>query len=319
MRGRSGEVTPPTGSPWQFGGEACVVDVRDLRDSAPTPGTASSSRRSGSSRGKTNIGPWDPATWCCSGAATATPITSPFRRASFWLRNSGRGAHLPPGRPRSRVHGVLGGARRHDIGNRRATWAAAGPGRADPFRGAQAWPDLDGKRDRAGGTAADAVAAFYAILSPKSMPGGEGAAKRVSGLSITGESLARSSSTRPARETLSSLGRAIRRFCPCRGPARRPALPPTFHQDSLRSQSQHARALICTCSTVHRYPSVAPALAFLARALTMRPTPQVREWLADYERAYGRGTSDVTTEQVPLSQTCGPARVIDVKTAHRQA
>ena len=42
--------------------------------------------------------------------------------------------------------------------------------------------------------------------------------------------------------------------------------------------------------------------------------PEVREWLAQYEQTYGRrGTSDITTEKVPLSQTCGPARVIDVR------
>jgi kynurenine formamidase len=42
--------------------------------------------------------------------------------------------------------------------------------------------------------------------------------------------------------------------------------------------------------------------------------PHVRRWLADYERTFGpRGTSSVTTEQVPLEQTCGPARVIDVR------
>ena len=42
-------------------------------------------------------------------------------------------------------------------------------------------------------------------------------------------------------------------------------------------------------------------------------SPEVQAWLAEYEAKYGRrGTSDVTTEKVPLSQTCGPARVIDV-------
>jgi kynurenine formamidase len=44
--------------------------------------------------------------------------------------------------------------------------------------------------------------------------------------------------------------------------------------------------------------------------------PEVRNWLAEYEGKYGRrGTSDVTTEKVPISQTCGPARIVDV--AHR--
>ncbi len=42
--------------------------------------------------------------------------------------------------------------------------------------------------------------------------------------------------------------------------------------------------------------------------------PEVRKWLTAYERQYGkRGTSKVTTEQVPLSQTCGWARVINVE------
>ncbi len=42
-------------------------------------------------------------------------------------------------------------------------------------------------------------------------------------------------------------------------------------------------------------------------------SPEVRGWLAEYEQKYGpRGTSSLTTDQVPLEWTCGPARVIDV-------
>jgi kynurenine formamidase len=41
--------------------------------------------------------------------------------------------------------------------------------------------------------------------------------------------------------------------------------------------------------------------------------PDVRGWLAEYEKKYGpRGNSDVTADRVPLAQTCGRARVIDV-------
>jgi kynurenine formamidase len=41
---------------------------------------------------------------------------------------------------------------------------------------------------------------------------------------------------------------------------------------------------------------------------------QVRGWLSNYEKKYGkRGTSSMTTEKVPLSWTCGEARVIDVR------
>jgi kynurenine formamidase len=41
---------------------------------------------------------------------------------------------------------------------------------------------------------------------------------------------------------------------------------------------------------------------------------EVQRWLAEYEAKYGpRGTSEITTEKVSISQTCGPARVIDVR------
>ncbi len=41
---------------------------------------------------------------------------------------------------------------------------------------------------------------------------------------------------------------------------------------------------------------------------------EVRGWLQEYEKLYGpRGTSSMTTEQVPIEWTCGPVRVIDVR------
>ena len=41
---------------------------------------------------------------------------------------------------------------------------------------------------------------------------------------------------------------------------------------------------------------------------------EVRGWLSEYEKKYGkRGVSSMTTEKVPLSWTCGEARVIDVR------
>lgn len=45
-----------------------------------------------------------------------------------------------------------------------------------------------------------------------------------------------------------------------------------------------------------------------------RYAPEVQGWLAEYEQEFGpRGTSEVTTDEVPLDQTCGHARVIDVR------
>ena len=43
--------------------------------------------------------------------------------------------------------------------------------------------------------------------------------------------------------------------------------------------------------------------------------PEVRGWLEQYEKKYGkRGSSKITTEKVPLDWTSGEARVIDVRT-----
>lgn len=59
---------------------------------------------------------------------------------------------------------------------------------------------------------------------------------------------------------------------------------------------------------------VPPAYALPPAALDKNAyAPEQRIWLEEYEEQYGpRGVSGVTTEQVPLSQTCGWARVVDV-------
>lgn len=60
---------------------------------------------------------------------------------------------------------------------------------------------------------------------------------------------------------------------------------------------------------------VPPAYALPSKGFDNKTYPaNVQDWLAEYEKRYGpRGTSDVTTEKVPIIQTCGPAHVIDVR------
>ena len=58
---------------------------------------------------------------------------------------------------------------------------------------------------------------------------------------------------------------------------------------------------------------VPPAFALPPKDAQPVYSPEVRGWLAEYEQKYGpRGTTCMTTDQVPLDWTCGPARVIDV-------
>ena len=58
---------------------------------------------------------------------------------------------------------------------------------------------------------------------------------------------------------------------------------------------------------------VPPSFALPPEGANPEYSPEVRGWLMEYEKTYGpRGASSLTTEQVPLDWTCGPARVIDV-------
>jgi kynurenine formamidase len=59
---------------------------------------------------------------------------------------------------------------------------------------------------------------------------------------------------------------------------------------------------------------VPPSFALPPEGANPAYSPEARGWLIEYEKAFGpRGTSSLTTEQVPLDWTCGPTRVIDAR------
>lgn len=59
---------------------------------------------------------------------------------------------------------------------------------------------------------------------------------------------------------------------------------------------------------------VPPAYALPPNGKAVEYSAEVRGWLAEYDLIYGpRGTSNMTAEQVPLDWTCGDARVVDVR------
>ncbi|MFN8711169.1 MAG: cyclase family protein [Planctomyces sp.] len=59
---------------------------------------------------------------------------------------------------------------------------------------------------------------------------------------------------------------------------------------------------------------VPPAFALPPEGVSPEYSAEVRGWLEEYERRFGPlGRSSMTTEKVPLEWTCGPVRVIDVR------
>jgi len=59
---------------------------------------------------------------------------------------------------------------------------------------------------------------------------------------------------------------------------------------------------------------ITPTFALPPEGATVEYSAEVRGWLMDYESRYGkRGFSSRTTEKVPLDWTCGESRVVDVQ------
>jgi kynurenine formamidase len=59
---------------------------------------------------------------------------------------------------------------------------------------------------------------------------------------------------------------------------------------------------------------VPPAYALPAEGEHPQHSPEVRGWLEEYEKKYGPlGASNLTSDRVPLDWTCGPLRLIDVR------
>jgi kynurenine formamidase len=154
-----------------------------------------------------------------------------------------------------------------------------------------------------------ATGAFYCILAPK-VVGGIGGASRA--FAVVGEPLAGQLIASARKKNVTDLSVPYADDAPLwwpgaglgrsRYPYLKDRVPP--HRQNRHTMDSHAGT--------HLVP---PAYALPAGGFdNAQYAPQVRAWLAEYEKKYGpRGTSEVTTEKVPLEQTCGRARVIDVK------
>jgi kynurenine formamidase len=81
-----------------------------------------------------------------------------------------------------------------------------------------------------------------------------------------------------------------------------------YHEDL---DMWHHAHLMDSMAGTHMVP---PSYALPPNDMPVAYAPEVRGWLREYEQTYGkRGSSTLTTEQIPLEWTCGPARVIDVR------
>ncbi len=310
--GPYGRVATDKVPAWQFGGEACVVDCQDVRDSKSLGRSelVKKERIVAWERQHRAVGPGDVVLFK-SGYTDTYYHPLPAGRRFLAEPVEGKAPAWPDPDP--------------DCMEYLASHKVMALGTDSPSMGPI--PDLAEPTHLAGlkygmiwtesATALDKLpttGAFYCILAPKHADGpySEGRA-----LAVVGNPLARRLIDSARKKQVVDLSVVMSTELPVASPGagagnhRQPYLKvPLFFAANLGRF--HETHMLDAHSGTHLVP---PAYALPPAGFDNHTyAPNVQAWLAEYEQKYGpRGTSDVTTEQVPLAQTCGRSRVIDVK------
>ena len=151
--------------------------------------------------------------------------------------------------------------------------------------------------------------AFYCVLATN-VVGSVGASARA--LAIVGDPLARQLIEAARAQKVVDLSLPLLEDRPVWWPGRGVGNSRHPYFKYLMPPYQQARHTLDSHCGTHLVP---PAYALPPTGFDNQSySTEVRGWLTEYEKRYGpRGTSNVTAEQVPVSQTCGRARLFDVK------
>ncbi len=154
--------------------------------------------------------------------------------------------------------------------------------------------------------------AFYCMMGPKHVGGAYGEGRAFAVVGPLAARLIESARAKRALDLSVELDGKLPVWWPGRGVGKHRQ--PYFRIDFEYSPGidyYHNTHLLDAHTGTHLVP---PAYALPRADEDVAYSDDVKKWLTEYEAKYGkRGTSDVTVERVPLDQTCGPARVIDVR------
>jgi kynurenine formamidase len=297
---------------WQFGGEACVIDCGDLRDNAPFGQSSLIKRERVIAWEKQHrlLGPGDVVLFK-SGYSDAyyKPLPQGRRYAADPL------AKRSPAWPDPDPECVEYLAERKVMALGTDS-ASMGPlvELAEPTHFAGLKRGMIWTESATGLGALPPTGAFYCILSPKYGGGayGEGRA-----FAVIGDPLARRLIDSARQRKVIDLSVVLSDELPVSWPGsgvghhRQPfvTIKFGFNPNTRLPFDMH---MLDSHSGTHLVPPsyALPEEGFDDGTLA----PEVGEWLGEYEKRYGRrGSSDVTTDKVPIEQTCGRARVIDVR------
>jgi kynurenine formamidase len=296
---------------WQFCGEACVVDCRDLCDGR-TRGRSELVKRERIASWERQHRPLGPGDVVLLHSGYTDKYYQPLPAGRRFVADAveGRAPAWPDPDPDCMEY--LAGRKVMALATDSASMGPL-PDLAEPTHLAGLKYGMIWTESATGLDQLPTTGAFYCVLSPKHADGAYGEARA---LAIVGDPLAKrliaSARKRQVLDLSVLLATDLPTTWPGRGSGnhRQPYLKvPLFFAPNLGTY--HVTHMLDAQAGTHLVP---PAYALPREGFDNENyAPEVQAWLAEYESKFGRrGTSDVTAEQVPLAQTCGEARVIDV-------
>lgn len=297
---------------WQFGGEACVVDCRDLLDAASNGNSplVTRDRLEKWEQQHRRLGPGDVVLFRSDYTDTYyRPL--PEGRRFIALPLEAKAPAWPD--PDPDCMEFLGGRKVLTLGTDSASMGPL-PNLAEPTHLAGLKYGMVWTESATNLGSLPATGAFYCMLGPRHADGlySEGRA-----FAVVGDPLARRLIESCRQKKVLDLSVTLATDLPVSWPGagvgrhRQPYLKvPLMYAANLGLY--HVTHMLDSHSGTHLVP---PAYSLPTKGFDNKSyAPEVQGWLKEYEAKYGpRGTSDVTTEKVPLSQTSGRARVIDVQ------
>jgi kynurenine formamidase len=310
--GPAGAIYTDNVPAWQLVGEACVIDVRELLDRAPN-GHSPLVRNS-------HVESWEKRNRALRFGDVALfrsgytdQYYRPLPEGRRFLADPLQGA--APAWPDPDAD-VLEGLARRGLQAAGVDSPSMGPipDLSDPVHLAGLKHGMVYTEAATGLGRLPATGAFYCVLSPKHQ-GAIGSEARA--FAVVGEPLARELIESARNKRVADLSVTLSPDLPLAWPGagvgnhRQPFLTFSFLYIPTLGNHQHMHMFDSHSGTHLVPPSYAlPEKGFDNRAYD----PVTRRWLADYEKEYGaRGASEMTVEKVPVNQTCGWARVIDVQ------
>ena len=295
---------------WQFGGEACVVDVRDLLDQAPK-GVSPLVKREHVERFEKQHRKLRFADVVLFRSDYSDKYYRPFPEGSRFVADAldRKAPGFPDPDPDCMeflaTRGVM------NLGTDSASMGPL-PDLAEPTHYAGLKHGMIWTESATNLGALPATGAFYCMIGPKHQgaPYGEGRAFSIVGGELP-KRLIESAKAKRAIDLSPTLAPNLPVTSPGAGTGqhRQVYLKLDFLYSEYLDLWHHTHLMDAMAGT-HLVP---PSFALPPVGDKVAYSPEVRGWLAEYETKYGpRGTSSMTTEKVPLDWTCGSVRVIDV-------